>query len=866
MNDNALDLLVNPPASHEDLINKHFPPEAVPTAIRVAKAESTLNPEATNTNKNGTQDSGLFQINDVNIPELQEAGIISSRNDLFDPETNTKAAAYLHSQYGFKPWESSKSKWGPEQAVETNKALDEATKDNALDALATEPQKASVSSPPMGKTANYLFQKFEKGLAATVGGWGDLANLLREKMGYKEKSAMPTTEDIYNYLFKPPAGTEVLPSDVSAPLRILGGGAEWTGASLIPGANAARSLGGMKTFMNLMKGASIGGFSQAGTAEVTDNPLVQAVAGIAGAIVGGGVPGQIRQAWKTRPSVIEKAIADEVKNGVDKSGIASVPNQRNAGMRAKYYKNAQSGVEDIIKNKPNLQLSDAEPGTLPTSLPQYAEGISQTKREIYKMIDAEKTAAGPARVDLTGIASKLDNIINNGGLRATPSGMKLVDYAQKTKDYLLAQGSVSLDEAETMLQKFNTDMRNFWKNPKVDAYHDLMTEALVANSVRKNMDSVVKNFGELNKRYGALRALEDDVNRRATVGLRKSPRGLVDMFDIYSGQQILDSALTLNPNKLKNALLITVSKEVWKHFRDPDNRVKWMFENTEKLMQKRPGGIPSIAPAATPAPAPGVGPAPVTPNIPPGPSSPLTGLRAGYTPPPPSNAPQIPWSGTNTIEVGPTGEATVVNKAPAPAEPMPAPEVARAQAEAKAPTQAEAQQRAMVRNPESMTAYEMANKKTPNVPIRRNWMVEEGQQNLEAIKSNNLLIQEHMDSLVKSRQKILTKYGTGSEKAQSVIQKISDAKPTDISSLSTDTRINELANTPGFLHTAEDKVFLKGLSDKKLVEAVRRNADIQTARVLTSRTQKVQSWMESQGKERGIRLNEALMYLRRQLP
>lgn len=101
-----------------DLIAKYFPSDAVDTAKRVAMAESSNRFWKTNSNTNGTQDHGLFQINDANVPKLKEAGIISSSRDLYNSDTNVRAAAYLHSQQGFKPWKSSQSKWGSEVSTD----------------------------------------------------------------------------------------------------------------------------------------------------------------------------------------------------------------------------------------------------------------------------------------------------------------------------------------------------------------------------------------------------------------------------------------------------------------------------------------------------------------------------------------------------------------------------------------------------------------------------------------------------------------------------------------------------------------------------------------------------------------------------
>jgi hypothetical protein len=99
---------MNLPANAEQwrsLVEKYFPPDQVENAMAVLQGESSGNPNATNSNTNGTTDRGLFQINDVHTQELKDRGIISSEDDLYDPETNVKAASQVYSQGdGWHQW------------------------------------------------------------------------------------------------------------------------------------------------------------------------------------------------------------------------------------------------------------------------------------------------------------------------------------------------------------------------------------------------------------------------------------------------------------------------------------------------------------------------------------------------------------------------------------------------------------------------------------------------------------------------------------------------------------------------------------------------------------------------------------------
>lgn len=64
-----------------------------------ARYESSYNPRAKNVNKNGTQDTGLFQINDV---WLGECGV--SRSELTDPLVNAKCARRVLETQGISAW------------------------------------------------------------------------------------------------------------------------------------------------------------------------------------------------------------------------------------------------------------------------------------------------------------------------------------------------------------------------------------------------------------------------------------------------------------------------------------------------------------------------------------------------------------------------------------------------------------------------------------------------------------------------------------------------------------------------------------------------------------------------------------------
>ena len=93
------------------LLSRYFPGNEE-KARRVMMAESRGNAGATNANRNGTQDTGLFQINDVHLQPLIKADIIRGREDLKNPDRNFAAAQWVYNQQDWGAWRASESRWG----------------------------------------------------------------------------------------------------------------------------------------------------------------------------------------------------------------------------------------------------------------------------------------------------------------------------------------------------------------------------------------------------------------------------------------------------------------------------------------------------------------------------------------------------------------------------------------------------------------------------------------------------------------------------------------------------------------------------------------------------------------------------------
>ena len=76
-----------------------FPESSIPRMVCTAKYESAFKTNATNQNSNGSQDTGLFQINDL---WEKECGV--SRESLKDPVVNAACARKVFSAQGYWAW------------------------------------------------------------------------------------------------------------------------------------------------------------------------------------------------------------------------------------------------------------------------------------------------------------------------------------------------------------------------------------------------------------------------------------------------------------------------------------------------------------------------------------------------------------------------------------------------------------------------------------------------------------------------------------------------------------------------------------------------------------------------------------------
>jgi len=318
-------------------------------------------------------------------------------------------------------------------------------------------------------------------------------------------------------------------------------------------------------------------------------------------------------ASKLAPELLDQKLSNVVTKGIEKGIRPSVGSTKTAGMTKQYFTNAKDAVKSIVENKNSLVLMDEIgekiTGRLPENLKQFSEAIAQTKGNIFKEYNkmAVKADAAQVTVDLTPISEELNIIAKSKILNdLAPDVAK---YAQSRAENIIARGTYTTTEAQEAISVLNNSLGAFYKNPSYETASKAYVDSLVVNNLRKSLDNVIENtvgrgYQELKKSYGALKTIERDVNRRATVDARKNLKGLLDFSDVFSGAYAVHGIITMNPAVLGAAGAAKATVRLYNWLNNPNRIIKSMFSDAEKILNKgrKPRG--PIGPAEGPPPIP----------------------------------------------------------------------------------------------------------------------------------------------------------------------------------------------------------------------------------------------------------------------
>jgi hypothetical protein len=298
---------------------------------------------------------------------------------------------------------------------------------------------------------------------------------------------------------------------------------------------------------------------------------------------------------KTTVKQLDNQILARVKNDIAKAIKPAMKGKTTFKLRERYFKNARKAVEEVISNKNKLKLADDAgdivSGELPKNLRQFSEAISQTKDDIFNQFDTLARMAGEksAVVDTKKVIFELENLANNGTLQRL--NKNLAQYAQSLADNYRAFGELSPLDAQRDIKFLNEGLQAFYQNPSIDSSGKAFVDSLAANHLRKSLDkSIIKatnsRYQDLKNSYGALKAIETDVNKAFFREAKKGTKGLIDPANVLSSTLALEGILGANKSLTAAALGGRIVAGITAKFRDPDRLVRKMFQSVESLRNK----------------------------------------------------------------------------------------------------------------------------------------------------------------------------------------------------------------------------------------------------------------------------------------
>lgn len=289
-----------------------------------------------------------------------------------------------------------------------------------------------------------------------------------------------------------------------------------------------------------------------------------------------------------------KKIDDIIREGIEKGIRPSVAGKNTAKDMGVFTKDSSEAVKSIIERKNLLELTDdaGETVILPENLKQFAEAIDQTKEQVFKEYDALAKQAGDvgAEIDLAKVADELVDAVSD------PKFVSLEDQSPEIADYLLKRasalekrGTYTAEQAQQAIKNYNKTLESFYRNPSYENYAKASIDAMIANNLRESVDNTISNaVGEgyqmLKNKYGALRAIEKDVVKRAMVDARKNTKGLLDFTDIFTGGELVSGLITANPASIARAGIQKGIKEWFKVLNDPNRAIKSMFKKVDAFI------------------------------------------------------------------------------------------------------------------------------------------------------------------------------------------------------------------------------------------------------------------------------------------
>lgn len=305
------------------------------------------------------------------------------------------------------------------------------------------------------------------------------------------------------------------------------------------------------------------------------------------------------------------ALGQKIQAAFDKGVKPSLQGMKTPGEARKYQADVQTAAKVISQNKDNLTFRDALTGEeivgrSPQNLTEFRDAIEQTKSAVYQNYNnlAEQAGDNGLKVDMTPIANRLDELIENDAIKI--SNPDAIRYAEDLQSRLIKSGELDATVAQEVIQNYNNSLASFYRNPTPDGLTKAATDAFMVNNMRQALDEGIEGisgaqYQALKNQYAALKTIERDVLRATLRDARKNNASLIDFTDIFTIGQL--AGAIANPADAVGAAASFGWKSWYKYLNNPNVQVQKMFKYADELPDD-PTIVPISSRKQLPAPKP----------------------------------------------------------------------------------------------------------------------------------------------------------------------------------------------------------------------------------------------------------------------
>jgi len=343
------------------------------------------------------------------------------------------------------------------------------------------------------------------------------------------------------------------------------------------------------------------------------------------------------EAPKSKLSPETKAFVDKKTanilgvTGKDKTTVSS---------RKQYLAKAESGYLTVLDNAPETVFKDLDGKTtrLPETVEALADGVDKSKKLVfdeYNSMMEEGGAAvterpvtfpqnkrrgetwkptdkdgkgGPvwqksdAEIKYGGTINKIKKHVH-GNRAKRQFAKKTIEYADDRIADLKREPIATLAEGQESIKVLNESLSAYYRDPNPKTAGRAFVDALIADDVRKQMDSIIErttgdNYLPVRKKYEALRAIENDVGKAVLKEARRiKGNSLADFTNVYGNMEAVLSAISHSPTGLVKAAIIKKAARKELLAKDPNRMVKKLFQ---KLDENRVKPSPKLPPGVVP--------------------------------------------------------------------------------------------------------------------------------------------------------------------------------------------------------------------------------------------------------------------------